>query len=1100
MKFFSSTGKAVSTDQSQYGQNDQLEYKDNQMRFDFSLINYTKESFNCLIINPACKFIYKALTVISVTLFGTFIGIFSAFFIAIFCTQHSSIEHEKLNSFIRNFINSSCTKNFVDFDSAAIRLQANSNFATIAVTNMKIDDFCLPKVLITPNIFQTIAKRKLVVEKLEIQDASVSLHLENGKKSLINNGQIQLTSSINFLSSIGIIAEIASRIILSNLKVKIHEDGNIWNLYDVSASLPGKNSLENFLSGVVNFKVRINGQKSPIEANIEYKINKDRTKIANINFSSINPFLVAEKLSASSYQAPAFIVNILKMYNLPLSGTIGILFNQDHTISGTFDLSSGSGSIKIPGGENKLSIQLGKRIENIKANGNFTEKNIFIQAVNFAHKDATTTITGITIPCTDIQKTGCNAIIDGAITVHKIKLGDLLPFLPSEISCEKFTSIAKTSPQLKLEMFKADIRGSIDENSINPYRDLSVDNAVFKIKDTDICLGNDQVFNVCAIGRVLNDGFEVKISKGKIRNISINDGSIFISNDMSWIGQINVDVSQINLCDYLKTISKNFDKFAAINTSSNFKATANLKVSKIIGENYDSSLFPFKILVGQSHINAEDNSCNISASWDDKLLKAVANINDKDNNLHIDFSENLQQHEGSVNINGTCTSKFMSTFFPIKLDKLDGILKINSSGTWENNSENHDINIDLKNNSLEIPLIAYSKKKKENGTLKFHIFNNREKVDISKISLLTGNVNISGECTLDHNNSDLLSCSFDGTLDKKANAKINFDMKDNKNAQASIIGQHIDVPSLFNILKTIDPNISVTTYLNIDNAKINAIHSLNKTKGNLTFKAGKIIGGSCYSTLGGSVTIAIEGKDIPNTDNYLLSMSISDAGKFLKHLGLCNSVLGGNIRIFTKSSKDSTSSLSGIFEMNDFIVKDSMLVATLFSLSSPTAVQNIENFNAGFNFLTCNLSIAENRIVIEDGKTVGPGAGISFSGFYDRMEDNLQICGIMVPMSSLYNSINNRNILATNYRISGSQTSPSVEVEPIKQFDSHIINNIFAGTMPISIPSGDHLFEHSSTESDPFKTMAFDKKKPVIRQPKTTTNEKFGIQVTRGNS
>ena len=271
------------------------------------------------------------------------------------------------------------------------------------------------------------------------------------------------------------------------------------------------------------------------------------------------------------------------------------------------------------------------------------------------------------------------------------------------------------------------------------------------------------------------------------------------------------------------------------------------------------------------------------------------------------------------------------------------------------------------------------------------------------------------------------------------------------------------------------------TYVNFKNIRISDILSMRNVKGNFELLNKKVVGGACYAVFGTNSTLAVSAKDIPNSDDYVLSLSASDAGEFCKYMKLSDSIKGGNINLVIKSSKNSSQSSSGVFEMKDFIVKNNAQLNRLVSLSSTNLMNDFENLSVGFNTCMVNFVMADNQIKFENGRAISPSIAISFNGNYDRLTDDLSLTGISVPMSMLLSAQNNNGALAAGYDLKGTLADAQLSVKPLKLIRNDNLRRTFGNMLPIP------LFEYQANNSiapsfasedfrDPFSQGAFDKK------------------------
>jgi hypothetical protein len=234
-----------------------------------------------------------------------------------------------------------------------------------------------------------------------------------------------------------------------------------------------------------------------------------------------------------------------------------------------------------------------------------------------------------------------------------------------------------------------------------------------------------------------------------------------------------------------------------------------------------------------------------------------------------------------------------------------------------------------------------------------------------------------------------------------------------------------------------------------------------------------------------------------------LALSVSDAGEFLREFKITDTVHGGNLNFVTKSSKDIGKSFSGAFEMSDFIVKNNAQLTRLISLSSTNCLTNGENLSVGFNFCMGNFTVTDSQITVESGRAISPGVALSYSGSYDRVNDNFDINGISLPMSAFLNNANTNGALVADYSIIGSLGVPIISVKPLRYVTHDSLNDTFGNMLPVTIVSDNTKIVPAGKSADPFSQGAFDRIKSEIPEKKDfpdkqVTDDKFGVKITRG--
>jgi hypothetical protein len=379
-----------------------------------------------------------------------------------------------------------------------------------------------------------------------------------------------------------------------------------------------------------------------------------------------------------------------------------------------------------------------------------------------------------------------------------------------------------------------------------------------------------------------------------------------------------------------------------------------------------------------------------------------------------------------------------------------------------------------------------------------HVLNDGKNFEFSGISLDTKNNKIKGKMTFDRE-GNLQKCSLDEFKVNGNLARINI-LHENSNMLCSIIGDRVDIGKIFPHRGEISKDMNASVYVDLKEAAISSAHKIRNAKGSFSIKNGRIVDGSCYGVIGEDTTLAMMAKNIEGTDDTVISMSGSDAGKFLKYLGVTNTVVGGNISLAIKSSSDAASSLTGSFEMSNFIVKNNPLLIKLISLSSTNWLPNSDDISVGFNSCTASFILDHEKIIIEKGKAISPTIGIYIDGCYDRMYDDCNINGIAVPMAIAINSQHSKEILVSYFFLTGPIGKLKVSANPLQYVFDDIIRERFDGALPKAQSSVGEVDMNRRDASfvDPFQMDCFEEK-PAKKVPvQRSTDNKYGVKITRG--
>ncbi|MDR2781103.1 MAG: hypothetical protein LBB21_01415 [Holosporaceae bacterium] len=1118
MSFFSNavrliSGKKKENSSEVWSNPDVLEQN---VKFDFSFRNYVKESFSVLIIRPLSGCVMKVVRVTSVLVTGIVSGVVVASLCCLIFMQFESVENTVLSSILHGRFEKLLPDSDFSIKSATLQWNPKVGAIEIVMNKVRLDDFLIPRVSILPDYRKSFKQQKLVAKSVSILNPRISISVENDFKDISLNPNFEksgnnkvLFEPFSELSNLCCLLDNGATVKLINADVSIAENGADWkfnNVYceykmgenfpkivDCSASFPGQRYVSNIGMIRSNF-----GNKSTY----------------NIKIESVNPSALNAAFAKRSVPIDSRVFSLIDGYNLPVSGTLKLDFKGTKFLGGKFDLIGASGSIKLPT-KSTISLNIGKRIDNGSISGTFLENGVTIDSINVSYGNSGLQLTGIKIPLSEFKFLDV-ANIDGTLSLTNIDVREMESILPENISRTAVTTFKNYLPNFRLELFKIDLKGAVAFGNKSSNKSFEIGNGVFRIKDAKIPLGEHVVTNVSATGTISDDGFDIRLNNAIFGKSKINSGVFFVSNkDNSWIGKINANVPIDDVASYGHYLSKKLASLPLEKLHLKGKANLDMKLVRVEGDKLLQKDLPFRIVGGEGTFKSDDNSTReLRLSWDDKKLFINGDAVTGQNKVNLKIGENFEDNSGNGEFLFSSSSDFLAALAPDVTGMCNGdyVLKVNSS--WNGEREEYDVDLDLKNATMNIPMIGDVKLKKEDGRFAAHILNDGKKIEFSKMVLNTPNCKFGGKMTLGKDKV-LQKCSLDNFENNGSFVKLNI-LRNNDRFLFSAIGNCLDLSRALSISDKVEKDVTVSAYLNLEEVALSNTQKIRNVKGNLELKNGKIIGGACYGVIGENTTLALTAKDIEGTDDTMLAVSASDAGEFLKYFKIIDTVNGGSVKFVMKSSKNIGKSFSGIFEMNDFIVKNNAHLMKLISLSSTNLLSGIDNLSVGFNFCSGNITISNNIITIENGKAISPAVAISYNGSYDRLNDNFDINGVSLPMSSILSSANTNGALVADYRITGSLGMPSLSVKPLRFVDSGSLNETFGNVLPILIApsSADAGIVQMENSTDPFSQGAFDKKagntseKKIVEEKATVkekaqrrrrvTDNKFGIKIVRG--
>ncbi|MDR2765973.1 MAG: hypothetical protein LBB63_00725 [Holosporaceae bacterium] len=1078
------------------------------MDFDFSIRDYAKESFLVLIKKPLSRYMLKFMRIASLTISGILCGVVVAVVCVAIFLQFGSIGSTLLSSLVVNELESLLPDMDISVKSTMLRKNLDTGSIEIAIKKLKLDDMAIHKLSILPDYLASLKQQRLVMRTVYLEAPKIEVNFfsnlkltsfnPNFEKRGSNKENKELFEPASVIDSLRrLMNGVTVKLINADVSIGINDTN--WQLKNLYC----EHKMGDKFPSMIDCSLVMPEQLYTTNVGI-IRNGFGKKCTYDVKLGAINPTIMYNKLIGSDLVLDRKLLAMIDGYNLPVSGHIKLNFNEDDLVDGDFDLVGSTGAIKLPV-KNTLSLNLGKRIDSGSISGSFSPSRAKINSLNIMYGNSGVQFTGIDVPLNEYKFLDV-ANIDGTLSLTNIDVHEIDSLLPDNISRSAIPIFKNYLPGFKLELFKIDLRGPIGFGDRENNGVIMVDHGVFRIKNAKVSFGDSIISNIDASGSISDDGFDIKLTGANFKNAKVNNGIFFLSKkDNSLIGRVNVDIKIDEISSYLRNISP---KLASLPLEKlNIGGVANMNL-KLVRSQVDPEIkknLPFRVVEGSGIVKSSDNSKELKISWDKNGLSASGDVRSGESNISLRVEEDFANNSGVGSYSFTSNSAFLKALAPNFRGICDGnfTLKINSS--WEGAKEEGDISLDLKNATMLLPMVGHMKQRADDGVFTAHLVKDNGKLEFSNMCLRTKESRINGNMLMD-DAGNILRCAFDKFDVNDCSAKINILRDDDGKVLFSAVGDGLNASKAISALDQLDKNTLISAYIDLKEMVISRIHRVKNVKGNFDIKKGRITGGSCYAVINQDTTVALTSKDIDGGNDSMISLSFSNAGELLKYLKITDTVKGGSINVVLKISKNADQSLSGAFEMNDFIVKNNAHLMKLVYLSSNSWLPNSDNVALCFNLCDGNFTIADNQINAT-GRAISPNIGIFFNGSYDRLSDNFDVSGVSLPMSSVLNNYGNSGeSLAANYTFTGPLENPIVSVKPMRLMSNYDLNEMFGHVLPVAI-SSDHTGCAPTGESlsDPFSKNAFDvnvsetPKANAHRNLEHSTDKKFGVKITRGS-
>lgn len=187
-----------------------------------------------------------------------------------------------------------------------------------------------------------------------------------------------------------------------------------------------------------------------------------------------------------------------------------------------------------------------------------------------------------------------------------------------------------------------------------------------------------------------------------------------------------------------------------------------------------------------------------------------------------------------------------------------------------------------------------------------------------------------------------------------------------------------------------------------------------------------------------------------------LEIRANDAGKFLKTLGIYDSVKGGYIVV--KATRNNQGPYAGEFRLKDFNVNKVPVLARFAALLSPMGIANLfsEKETLSMDRFECNFQFSEDQIVVSKGIGKSIALGFTVEGKLDRKNRLYALKGNVTParfinsildniplVGSLLNGGEGEGLFAIAYTVSGSFDNPSIDLNPLSALAPGFFRKLF---------------------------------------------------------
>lgn len=1005
-----------------------------------SLRHYLGESFSLLATRLLGGHGWKVIKGISFVVTGLVIGSACSIILCVILLQFGSLENTVLSSIIEKHFEEVMPDSDLSIKAASLQWNSEHKAFEMNLKKVRIDDFVIPNIAIIPDYFESFRRQRFVIKSISLVNTKMRINVTDNLSSIsFALGSCKRGSKSTVFKPVAELCDLREVLAKNVLVSFVNADVVV---IENGVTYTPQNLYCEYLVGEKAPRLLSFSIRLP---NMLYsseisieREDKSEGNVCEVKINSLNPQSVYCVLQGRDTPFSK-LLPLIEGHNLPLSGILRFRHDGNRLLDCTFDLSASAGIVRLPKNDS-LTLIFGKKIDGGSVSGTTAADKLLLNNLSISYADSSIGMTNISIPMNDFRISG-DPSVNGILTLTNINVREMYSILPENV-CKSITQLLKNClPVFKMESFQIDLNGPICLREDVSAEKLKIGTGIFKMKDARISLGDDLITNLDASGSITEEGLEMQLSGAKLRNYRLNGGTLFISHkDNSWKSEMNITVAE----------------------------------EKASGENNASP--------DQDDANADANAdADANAQMEQNLL-------DKPKTAQVAF-------------NIVCKSDCMKKVFATMPRYLNGNVTLTINNSHDGQQELFALAADLKDASVVLPLFGVVKQIGEGGSFKANITQIADNLEFSDLQFSTAGTQIAGKLCADMH-WDLKKCSFNRFDINGCSAKLSLQQKEANHFSLSILGDSMNACKFMPIIELLDKNTSLSTYINLREVALSPYRKLNNVKGNIEISHNAIVGGTAIAVYRENATLALNIKPASKSSDSLISLSASDAGEFLKYIGVFDCISGGTLNVVFKlpNGKMAEGPWSGGFEITDFVFANCESLNKLVALSSPIVVPK-EGLSLGCNFFVGNVIISENILALKGGRMMSPSMAFTLDIDYDRKRDDFTINGLSLYLASLISSSNLNGVFASEYKGTGSIYSPSISVKAMKFVTYDELNDIFGTMLPMPTPSARNVPEYRGQDnetapsrrhgkSDPFASRAFDSDDSEVAQTDKKSSEK----------
>lgn len=241
--------------------------------------------------------------------------------------------------------------------------------------------------------------------------------------------------------------------------------------------------------------------------------------------------------------------------------------------------------------------------------------------------------------------------------------------------------------------------------------------------------------------------------------------------------------------------------------------------------------------------------------------------------------------------------------------------------------------------------------------------------------------------------------------------------------------------------------------------------TIEDVRGSLRRENGSIRRATLRGKLEGKAPLSLVLGEEPGRVGRQLTARATDAGAFLRSLGVLGTMQGGEMDLSARLQESGR--LEGLLRVGEYRVVDAPVLARLLSVAALTGiVEALSGEGLAFSRLEAPFVYDQDVLTVTDFRTSGPSLGLTGDGSVNLATDQLDLRGTIVPAYAL-NSLLGRlplvggllsgfetdgGVFAATFSVKGDLNRPEIAVNPLSALAPGFLRGLFQ--METEAPEG----------------------------------------------